>query len=96
MHEGYAFLYYNQTNGVNTFKCVKVTEENVYILERYYRRSKSIFGLKRMVVQINILSSKAYETHSCAAYSLQSGRRGSNTFPWKLQIEQQTIYSDLA
>ena len=39
VHEGDGCLYYNQRAGSNTFKRVKVTEENVYILERYYRKS---------------------------------------------------------
>ena len=99
MHEGDGCLYQNQKTGANTFKHVKVTEGNVYIMEWYCRKGKSICELKRMVVRIKKLSSQAYESRSCVVYLLKNNYPEeevvSPTFPWQLQIEQQTIYSDL-
>ena len=73
-HEG-GCLHYNQRTGASSFKRIKVTEENVYVLERYYPKSKSNCGLKRMVVRIKKLSSQGYESPCCVVYSLQSNNQ---------------------
>ena len=75
VHEGDGCLYYNQRAGASTFKHVKAAEENVYILEQYYRKSKTICGLKRMVVRIKKLSSQVYESRCCVIYSLQNNNQ---------------------
>ena len=75
VHEGDGCLHYNQRTRANAFKSIKVTEKNVYILERYYRKSKSICGLKRMVVGIKKLSHQACKYHCCIVCLLQNNNQ---------------------
>ena len=72
VHKEDGHFYYNKRIGSNDYERVKITEENIYVLERYYRQCKSVPGLKRMVVRIKKMSSQMYESHCCVIYSLQA------------------------
>ena len=51
--------FYNSRNGRN-YEVVSVNAKEVYTIERYYRQSKSIKGLKRMIVGIKHNCSNSY------------------------------------
>ena len=72
IHKEDGHFYYNKRIGSNDYERVKITEENIYVLERYYRQCKSFPGLKRMVVRIKKMSSQMYESHCCVIHSLQA------------------------
>ena len=58
--EGCAY-YYNQRCGGRAYDHTVVPEREFYFLERYYRESKSIPVLKRMVVRAKSISTQSYE-----------------------------------
>ena len=58
VHKEDGHFYYNKRIGSNDYERVKITEENIYVLERYYRQCKSVPGLKRMAVRIKKMSSQ--------------------------------------
>ena len=64
--------YYNQHCGGCAYYLVVVLENEVYFLERYYRESKNIPGLKRMVIRAKWISTQSYEKHWCIVYSRKS------------------------
>ena len=72
VHKEDGHFYYNKRIGSNDYERVKITEENIYVLERYYRQCKSVLGLKRMVLRIKKISSQMYESYCCVIYSLQA------------------------
>ena len=64
--------YYNQRYGGRAYELAVVPENGAYFLERYYRESKSIPGLKRMVVRAKSISTQSYEKRCCIVYSRKS------------------------
>lgn len=71
IHEGHSGFYYNQRKGGHSYDKINVSEEEVFILERYYRECKSVPGLKRMVARVKAMNNSLYEPHCCVVYSLQ-------------------------
>ena len=55
----YGTYFYKSRNGRN-YEVVNVSAKEIYTIERYYRQSKSIKGLKRMIVRIKHNFSNSY------------------------------------
>ena len=72
VHQEGGAYYYNQRCGGRAYERVVVPENEVYLLECYYRESKSIPGLKRMVVRAKSITTQSYEKHCCIVYSRKS------------------------
>ena len=72
VHDEGGAYYCNQRCGGCAYERVVVSENEVYFLERYYRESKSVPGLKRMVVRAKSISTQSYEKHSCIVYPRKS------------------------
>ena len=60
--------FYNSRNGRN-YEVVSVNAKEVYTIERYYRQSKFIKGLKRMIVKIKHNRSNSYIPYIGVIYS---------------------------
>ena len=60
--------FYKSQNGCNC-EVVNVNAKEEYTKERYYRQSKSIKGLKRMIVRINHNCSNLYIPYIGVVYS---------------------------
>ena len=61
--------YCNERSGGHSYKKVPVPNDEIWILKRYYRISKSIPGLKRLIVKVKALDNDLYEPHLCIVYS---------------------------
>ena len=55
-----------------------VSPDNVYWLERYYRQSKSIIGLRRLVVTAKCASKQEAEPYTCIIYSREDNESDMN------------------
>ena len=62
-------FYYNVRGAGNEYERVGVDKCDVWMLCRYYRESKSIPGLERVVVSVKAYDSELYEPHICVIYS---------------------------
>lgn len=62
-------FYYNARGTGNAYERVAVDKSDVWTLYRYYRKSKSIPGLQRMVAKIKAYDNELYEPHICVIYS---------------------------
>ena len=60
--------FYNSRNGCN-YEVVSVNAKETYTIERYYKQSKSIKGLKRMIVRIKHDCSNSYIPYIGVIYS---------------------------
>ena len=49
----------------------EVSNDTVYLLERYYRDNKSIEGLRQMVVRVKCVEKQDYEPYMCIVYSFK-------------------------
>ena len=67
LHNGH--FYYNVRRAGNKYERVGVNKRDIWMLHRYYRASKSIPELKRVVASIKAYDSELYEPHICVIYS---------------------------
>ena len=67
LHNGH--FYYNVRRAGNKYERVGVNKRDIWMLYRYYRASKSIPELKRVVASIKAHDSELYEPHICVIYS---------------------------
>ena len=67
LHNGH--FYYNVRGAGNKYRRVGVNECDVWMLHRYYRASKNIPGLERVVASIKAYDSELHEPHICVIYS---------------------------
>lgn len=61
-------FYYKERNG-RSYDTVHVEKDSVFVLHRYYRKSKSFPGLRQMIVRINPIDTTKNVDHSCVVYS---------------------------
>ena len=55
--------YFHKSRNGRNYEVVNVNAKEVYTIERYYRQSKSIKGLKRMTVRIKPNCSNSYKPY---------------------------------
>ena len=72
VHNENGYYYYNRRTFQNNYERVRANNEDIWVLERYYRANKSIPGLKRMVVKIKAFDSDLYEPHICVIYTISN------------------------
>ena len=73
LHEESGKYFYKVRNS-RTYYDKYVSEEDIYLLHRYYRFSKAVPGLKQMVIQVVPLLSKIVNPYFCVVYSLNSNK----------------------
>ena len=61
-------FYLNQRNG-RDYKAIRVDMNDIYLIERYYRQSKSIPLLRQMIVRIKAVKTGLYENYCCVVYT---------------------------
>ena len=70
-HKEDGIFHYKEKTGQGYTKCL-VEEEDVFELEKYYRRKKTFSQLKRTIYRIKNLSKSDYEPYICVVYSINS------------------------
>lgn len=58
-----------------TYEKTVVDPKKVYVIERYYRKNKSIKGLRHMVVRVKNVTKVEYEDFFCVIYSYDENSR---------------------
>ena len=62
--------YINKARNVRSYDRVVFDPNEVYMIEKYYRKNKSVHGLKHMVVKIKNATKLFYEKYFCIVYSI--------------------------
>ena len=74
LHKDERGFYYKKRPGKGEvskkYQDVYVNEEDIYLLNRYYRFSKVVPGLKQMVMHVKSYSTKEQYPHWCVVYSI--------------------------
>ena len=69
VHQSNDGTYFYKFRNEHNYEVVNVNAKEVYTIERYYRQSKSIKGLKRMINRIKHNCSNSYISYIEAIYS---------------------------
>ena len=62
--------YIHKVRNDRSYNRVVVDLNDVYMTERYYRKNKSLPGLRHMVVKIKNATKSCYEKYFCIVYSI--------------------------
>ena len=70
-HKEDRILHYNEQIGQGYTKC-PVEEQDLFLLEKYYRLNKTFTQLKRTICRIKNVSKSNYEPYICVVYFINS------------------------
>jgi len=73
-------FFVKERSGSRTFTNVEIPQSEVYLLERIYRDSKSVNGLKHIVARVKRVDKEEYEKHCLVLYirNIKTGENDNN------------------